>query len=62
MQPASFLYAQDCICELLHQYAGHVDGATDEQFDINNAEAVNAIYDNINNAVETINVSLVMSK
>ena len=36
--------------------------ATDEQFDINNAEAVNAIYDNINNAVETINVSLVMSK
>ena len=36
--------------------------ATNEQFDITNAEAVNAIYDNINNAVETINVSLVMSK
>ena len=36
--------------------------ATDEQFDINNAEAVNAIYNEINNAVETINVSLVMSK
>ena len=35
---------------------------TDEQFDITNADAVNAIYDNINNAVETINVSLVMSK
>ena len=33
--------------------------ATDEQFDINNAEAVNAIYNEINNAVETINVSLV---
>ena len=36
--------------------------ATNEQFDINNAEAVNAIYNEINNAVETINVSLVMSK
>ena len=36
--------------------------ATDAQFDITNAEAVNAIYNNINNAVETINVSLVMSK
>ena len=35
---------------------------TDEQFDITNADVVNAIYDNINNAVETINVSLVMSK
>jgi hypothetical protein len=36
--------------------------AVNPEFDINNAEAVNAIYDNINNAVETINVSLVMSK
>ena len=36
--------------------------ATDAQFDITNAEAVNAIYNNINNAVETINLSLVMSK
>ena len=35
---------------------------TDEQFDITNAEAVNAIYNEINNAVETINVSLVMTK
>ena len=35
---------------------------TDEQFDITDAEAVNAIYNTINDAVETINVSLVMSK
>ena len=34
---------------------------TDEQFDITNAEAVNAIYNNINDAVETINVSLIMT-
>ena len=36
--------------------------ATDTQFDITSAEAVNAIYNNIDAAVETINVSLVMSK
>ena len=35
---------------------------TDEQFDITDAEAVNAIYNTINDAVETINLSLVMSK
>ena len=35
---------------------------TDEQFDITDANAVNAIYNTINDAVETINVSLVMSK
>ena len=34
----------------------------DEQFDITDANAVNAIYNTINDAVETINVSLVMSK
>jgi hypothetical protein len=34
--------------------------ATDEQFDIKNEEAVNAIYNSINEAVETINLSLVM--
>ena len=70
------LYAfQDADCSQLHFYM-HRDAfvnfytnmqamlmaATDEQFDINNAEAVNAIYNEINNAVETINVSLVMSK
>ena len=32
------------------------------QFDITDAEAVNAIYNNINNAVETIKVSFVMTK
>ena len=70
------LYAfQDADCSQLHFYM-HRDAfvnfytnmqamlmeATDEQFDINNAEAVNAIYNEINNAVQTINVSLVMSK
>jgi hypothetical protein len=35
---------------------------TDEQFDITDANAVNAIYNTINDAVETINVSLVMTK
>ena len=70
------LYAfQDADCSQLHFYM-HRDAfvnfhtnmqaklmeATNEQFDINNAEAVNAIYNEINNAVETINVSLVMSK
>ena len=34
--------------------------ATDEQFDIKNEEAVNAIYNSINEAVETINLSLLM--
>ena len=70
------LYAfQDADCSQLHFYMhktafvnfytnmqAMLMDATDEQFDITNAEAVNAIYDNINNAVETINVSLVMSK
>ena len=70
------LYAfQDADCSQLHFYMhktafvnfytnmqAMLMEATDEQFDITNAEAVNAIYDNINNAVETINVSLVMSK
>ena len=70
------LYAfQDEDCSQLHFYM-HRDAfvnfhtnmqaklmeATDEQFDINNAEAVNAIYNEINNVVQTINVSLVMSK
>ena len=70
------LYAfQDADCSQLHFYM-HRDAfvnfhtnmqaklmeATNEQFDINNAEAVNAIYNEINNTVETINVSLVMSK
>ena len=70
------LYAfQDADCSQLHFYM-HRDAfvnfhtnmqaklmeATDEQFDINNAEAVNAIYNEINNVVQTINVSLVMSK
>ena len=70
------LYAfQDADCSQLHFYM-HRDAfvnfhtnmqaklmeSMDEQFDINNAEAVNAIYNEINNAVETINVSLVMSK
>ena len=70
------LYAfQDAHCSQLHFYMQRdafvnfftnmqamLLEATDEQFDINNAEAVNAIYNEINNAVETINVSLVMSK
>ncbi len=70
------LYAfQDADCSQLHFYM-HRDAfvnfhtnmqaklmeSMDEQFDINNAEAVNAIYNEINNAVQTINVSLVMSK
>ena len=69
------LYAfQDADCCQLHFYmhtAAFVNfytnmqamllEGTDEQFDINNAEAVNAIYNNINDAVETINVSLVMT-
>ena len=70
------LYAfQDADCSQLHFYM-HRDAfvnfhtnmqaklmeSMDEQFDINNADAVNAIYNEINNAVETINVSLVMSK
>ena len=70
------LYAfQDADCSQLHFYM-HRDAfvnfhtnmqaklmeSMDEQFDIYNAEAVNAIYNEINNAVETINVSLVMSK
>jgi hypothetical protein len=33
--------------------------STDEQFDINNAEAINAIYNEINEAVESINLSLI---
>ena len=70
------LYAfQDADCNQMHFYMhktafvnfytnmqAMLMEATDEQFDINNAEAVNAIYNEINNAVETINVSLVMSK
>ena len=70
------LYAfQDADCSQMHFYMhktafvsfytnmqAMLMAATDEQFDINNAEAVNAIYNEINNAVETINVSLVMSK
>lgn len=70
------LYAfQDADCSQMHFYMhktafvsfytnmqAMLMAATNEQFDITNAEAVNAIYDNINNAVETINVSLVMSK
>ena len=68
------LYAfQDADCSQMHFYMhktafvnfytnmqAMLMEATDEQFDINNAEAVNAIYNEINNAVETINVSLVM--
>ena len=34
--------------------------ATDEQFDITDAEAVNAIHNHIDQAVETIKVSFVM--
>ena len=70
------LYAfQDADCSQMHFYMhktafvnfytnmqAMLMKATNEQFDINNAEAVNAIYNEINNTVETINVSLVMSK
>ena len=70
------LYAfQDADCSQMHFYMhktafvnfytnmqAMLMAATNEQFDITNAEAVNAIYNEINNAVETINVSLVMSK
>jgi hypothetical protein len=35
--------------------------ATNEQFNINDAEAVNAIHNNINNAVETIKLNIVMT-
>ena len=34
----------------------------DAQFDITDAESINAIYNSINNAVETINLSLVMTE
>ncbi len=68
------LYAfQDADCSQLHFYMNktafvnfHTNmqaklmASMDEQFDINNAEAVNAIYNEINNAVQSINVSLVM--
>ena len=70
-----FYAFQDADCSQLHFYM-HRDAfvnfhtnmqaklmeSMDEQFDITNAETVNAIYNEINNAVETINVSLVMSK
>lgn len=36
--------------------------ATDEKFDITNADAVDAIYNNINSAVETIKLSIVMEQ
>jgi hypothetical protein len=36
--------------------------AMDEPFDITDAEVVNAIYNKINNAVETIKLSIVMEK
>ena len=36
--------------------------ATDEAFDITNADSVNAIYNNISNAVEAIKLSLVMER
>ena len=36
--------------------------STDAQFDITDAEAVNAIYNNINEAVESINLSIVMKE
>ena len=68
------LYAfQDADCSQMHFYMhktafvsfytnmqAMLMAATNEQFYITNAEAVYAIYNNINNAVETINVSLVM--
>ena len=70
------LYAfQDADCSQLHFYMNktafvnfHTNmqaklmESMDEQFDINNADAVNAIYTEINNTVQSINVSLVMSK
>ena len=70
------LYAfQDADCSQMHFYMhktafvsfytnmqAMLMAATDTQFDITSAEAVNAIYNNIDAAVETINVSLVMSK
>ena len=68
------LYAfQDADCSQLHFYMNktafvnfHTNmqaklmASMDEQFDINNADAVNAIYNEINNTVQSINVSLVM--
>ena len=33
----------------------------DEQFDITNAEAIDAIYNSINDVVESINLSIVMN-
>ena len=68
------LYAfQDADCSQLHFYMNktafvnfHTNmqaklmESMNEQFDINNADAVNAIYNEINNAVQSINVSLVM--
>ena len=68
------LYAfQDADCSQLHFYMhktafvnfhtnmqAKLMASMDEQFDINNADAVNAIYNEINNAVQSINVSLVM--
>ena len=68
------LYAfQDADCSQLHFYMNktafvnfHTNmqaklmESMDEQFDINNADAVNAIYNEINNTVQSINVSLVM--
>jgi hypothetical protein len=36
--------------------------STDEAFDITNTESVNAIYNNIDNVVETIKLSLTMEK
>lgn len=70
------LYAfQDADCSQLHFYMNktafvnfHTNmqaklmESMDEQFDINNADAVNAIYNEINNTVQSINVSLVMTK
>lgn len=70
-----FYAFQDADCSQLHFYMHKTAfvnfytnmqamllAGTNEQFDITNAEAVNAIYNEINNAVQTINVSLVMSK
>jgi hypothetical protein len=36
--------------------------ATDEQFDITNADSVNTIYNEINSAVETIKLSIAMEQ
>ena len=68
-----FYAFQDADCSQLHFYMhktafvnfytnmqAMLMAATDEQFDITNAEAVNAIYNEINNTVQSINVSLVM--